>query len=59
MSVGLCEAPQVRARLEAFESAIRKFVHQNPAMIGQKAAIIVEHFRAHTARALGGRAKRS
>lgn len=38
-------------------AAIRKFIWQHPQMIGQKAAIIVEHFRAHTATALGGRAK--
>ncbi len=38
-------------------SAIRRFIWQHPQMIKQKAAIIVEHFRAHTARALGGRAK--
>ncbi len=38
-------------------AAIRKFIWQHPQMIAQKAAIIVEHFRAHTAKALGGRAK--
>src|SRR5690606_16404483 len=38
-------------------AAIRRFIWQHPQMIGQKAAIIVEHFRAHTAKALGGRAK--
>lgn len=38
-------------------AAIRKFIWQHPQMISQKAAIIVEHFRAHTAKALGGRAK--
>lgn len=38
-------------------AAIRKFIWQHPQMIKQKAAIIVEHFRAHTAKALGGRAK--
>jgi type I restriction enzyme R subunit len=38
-------------------SAIRKYVTKNPALIKQKAAIIVEHYRTHTAKALGGRAK--
>jgi type I restriction enzyme R subunit len=38
-------------------SAIRRFIWQHPQMISQKAAIIVEHFRGHTAAALGGRAK--
>jgi type I restriction enzyme R subunit len=38
-------------------AAIRRFIWQHPQMISQKAAIIVEHFRAHTAKALGGRAK--
>jgi type I restriction enzyme R subunit len=38
-------------------AAIRRFIWQHPQMIGQKAAIILEHFRAHTAKALGGRAK--
>lgn len=38
-------------------SAIRKFIWQHPQMIGQKAATVVEHFRAHTVKALGGRAK--
>jgi type I restriction enzyme R subunit len=38
-------------------AAIRRFIWQHPQMINQKAAIIVEHFRAHTAQALGGRAK--
>ncbi len=38
-------------------AAIRRFIWQHPQMIGQKAAIIVEHFRSHTAKALGGRAK--
>jgi type I restriction enzyme R subunit len=38
-------------------SAIRRYVTKNPALIKQKAAIIVEHYRTHTAKALGGRAK--
>jgi type I restriction enzyme R subunit len=38
-------------------AAIRRFIWQHPEMISQKAAVIVEHFRAHTAQALGGRAK--
>lgn len=37
--------------------AIKRFVHRNPAMIQQKAAIIVEHFHAHTSKELGGQAK--
>ncbi|HEX4901819.1 MAG TPA: type I restriction endonuclease, partial [Acidimicrobiales bacterium] len=37
--------------------AIRRFIWQHPQMISQKAAIIVEHFRAHTTKSLGGRAK--
>lgn len=38
-------------------SAIWRYISKNPTLISQKAAIIVEHFRAHTAKALGGRAK--
>ncbi len=38
-------------------AAVRRFIWQHPQMINQKAAIIVEHFRAHPAKALGGRAK--
>ncbi|MGH9155197.1 MAG: type I restriction enzyme subunit R domain-containing protein [Acidimicrobiales bacterium] len=38
-------------------AAIRRFIWQHPQMISQKAAVIIEHFRAHTAKALGGRAK--
>ncbi len=38
-------------------SAVRRYVAKNPALIKQKAAIIVEHFRAHTAKAIGGHAK--
>ncbi len=38
-------------------SAMRAYVRKNPALIAQKAAIIVEHFRAHTAHEIGGRAK--
>ncbi|HEX3795272.1 MAG TPA: type I restriction endonuclease [Acidimicrobiales bacterium] len=38
-------------------SAIRRYVARNPALIKQKAAIIVEHFREHTAKEIGGRAK--
>jgi type I restriction enzyme, R subunit len=37
--------------------AIRRFVARDPVLIRQKAAIMVEHFRAHTAKAIGGRAK--
>jgi type I restriction enzyme R subunit len=37
--------------------ALKKFVKLHPTMIQEKAAIIVEHFREHTARELGGRAK--
>jgi type I restriction enzyme R subunit len=38
-------------------ASIRRFVSRNPVMIQQKASIIVEHFRTHTKRAIGGRAK--
>jgi type I restriction enzyme R subunit len=38
-------------------TALRRYVARNPALIKQKAAIIVEHFRAHTAKEIGGRAK--
>jgi type I restriction enzyme R subunit len=38
-------------------SALRKFVRKDPTLIQEKAAIIVEHFQAHTAKELGGRAK--
>jgi type I restriction enzyme R subunit len=37
--------------------AIRRYVVRNPSLIAQKAAIIIEHYRMHTGRALGGRAK--
>ena len=33
-------------------AAIRRFIWQHPQMISQKAALIIEHFRAHTAHAL-------
>jgi type I restriction enzyme R subunit len=38
-------------------AALRRFVTGNPVLIQQKAAVIVEHFRSHTAKELGGRAK--
>jgi type I restriction enzyme R subunit len=37
--------------------ALKKFVKLHPTMIREKASIIVEHFREHTAKELGGRAK--
>lgn len=49
------EGEEVDVRKAATE--IKRFVARNPVMIAQKAAIIVEHYRAHTAKALGGRAK--
>jgi type I restriction enzyme R subunit len=38
-------------------SALRKILVQHPEVISQKARIIVEHFRTHTAKKLGGLAK--
>lgn len=38
-------------------SLLARFAYLNPAMLAQHAEIIVEHFRAHTAGLLGGRAK--
>lgn len=38
-------------------AAIKRFVVRHPQVIAQKAAIIVEHYRTHTARELGGLAK--
>ncbi len=38
-------------------AAVKTFVKQHPTLIQEKAAIIVEHFRTHTAKELGGRAK--
>ena len=38
-------------------AAIRHFAVRNPEMIAQKAAIIIEHYRAHTASKIGGLAK--
>ena len=38
-------------------AALKSFVRQDPTLIQEKAAIIVEHFRMHTAKELGGRAK--
>jgi type I restriction enzyme R subunit len=49
------EDEEVDVRKAATE--LKRFVSRNPAMIAQKSAIIVEHYRAHTARALRGRAK--
>src|SRR5205085_7222379 len=37
--------------------AIARFVSLHPYNLAQKAEIIVEHFRAHTAKKIGGRAK--
>jgi type I restriction enzyme R subunit len=51
------EAGEEEVDVRKAASAIRRYVAKNPALIKQKAAIIVEHFRAHTAKALGGRAK--
>ncbi|MBA3652576.1 MAG: type I restriction endonuclease subunit R [Actinobacteria bacterium] len=48
---------EIEVDVSKASSAIRKFIWQHPHMIGQKAAIVVEHFRAHTGSALGGRAK--
>ncbi len=44
------EAPKARR-------AIARFVALHPTNLAQKAEIIVEHFRAHTAQKVGGRAK--
>lgn len=38
-------------------AAIRRFAVRNPEMIAQKAAIIIEHYRTHTAAKIGGLAK--
>lgn len=38
-------------------AALKNFVRKDPTLIQEKAAIIVEHFRVHTAKQLGGRAK--
>lgn len=38
-------------------AAIRRFAVRSPEMIAQKAAIIIEHYRAHTASKIGGLAK--
>jgi type I restriction enzyme R subunit len=38
-------------------SALARFASLHPTNLGQKAEIIVEHFRANTARKIGGRAK--
>lgn len=51
------EAAAEEVDVRAASSAIRRYVARDPALIKQKAAIIVEHFRAHTAKELGGRAK--
>ena len=44
------EAPKARR-------AIARFVSLHPSNLAQKSEIIVEHFRAHTAQKIGGRAK--
>jgi type I restriction enzyme R subunit len=54
-AAGEAENEEVDVRKAA--TAIKRFVARNPSMIAQKAALIVEHFRAHTAKALGGQAK--
>ena len=38
-------------------ATLKAFVRKDPTLIQEKASIIVEHFRAHTAKELGGRAK--
>ena len=38
-------------------AVLKSYVKQHPHLIQEKAAIIVEHFHNHTAKALGGRAK--
>jgi type I restriction enzyme R subunit len=38
-------------------AALKAYVKRHPHLIQEKTAIIVEHFRNHTAKALGGRAK--
>ena len=50
-------AAEEEVDVQKASAAIRRYVTKNPALIKQKAAIIVEHFRTHTAKALGGRAK--
>jgi len=47
--------PEVEKRHAS--AAIAKFVSLHPHNLGQKAQIIVDHFRAHTAHKIGGRAK--
>ncbi len=51
------EAAAEEVDVRQASSAIRRYVAKDPALIAQKAAIIVEHFRTHTAKELGGRAK--
>jgi type I restriction enzyme R subunit len=51
------EAAAEEVDVRKASSAIRRYVARDPALIAQKAAIIVEHFRAHTAKELGGWAK--
>jgi type I restriction enzyme R subunit len=48
-------AQEVEAHKET--AALKRFVKLHPTLIQEKAAIIVEHFREHTAKELGGRAK--
>ena len=57
LTAATSEAAEEEVDVRKAASAIRRYVTKNPALIAQKAAIIVEHFRAHTAKALGGRAK--
>lgn len=49
------EDPELERRHAS--AAIAKFVSLHPHNLGQKAQIIVDHFRAHTAHKIGGRAK--
>ncbi len=50
-------AGELQVEVSKAGAAIRRFAVRNPILIAQKAAIMVEHYRAHTGTKIGGLAK--
>jgi type I restriction enzyme R subunit len=57
LAAGSEEAASGEVESHKAHAVLKAYVKQHPHLIQEKAAIIVEHFRNHTAKALGGRAK--
>jgi type I restriction enzyme, R subunit len=57
LAAGSAEAGSEEVAAHKASAVLKSYVKQHPHLIREKAAIIVEHFRNHTAKALGGRAK--